>query len=529
LWIIVRSFASMKSHDTALSKALKADILKLARRRKELIRDMGFSEDITSTELAEKLHMATQTIDGLHRLINKQEQAVNLLSDRIAQKDKYIADLEAKITSFEAKKWGKPAKTSANSSIPPSRNPIGVPHTQSLRKKSDRPTGGQKGHAGRTRKQEAVESNNTEVWFPPETCPVCGKPIDRADARIGEMRQVIDIPFPIMYTATNHVSMHVKCSCGHCSKGLFPENVNAPVLFGPNIKAFVTYLSTCQNVPFKRLTHVLYTLFGLKMSEGSVSNILNDMRKCCKKPYEMIRRKIADSPVAGADETGINVNGKNNWMWTFQNRVATFLTIDKSRGHQVITKTIPEGGLNNKVLVTDRLPAYFMEDVGIADHQICLAHLLRNLAYTAQVFEDDPWSLDMMDLLRDSIHKRHEEMPSPDTKDEMLKRLDELLERPPVHKTDNGKPTELDKLKGGIRKHREYIFTFLSRPDVPPTNNDSEKAVRPAKTKLKISGCFRSKEGADNYATIGSVIQTAIKNGQDPFEVLRVVATVAAK
>ena len=71
-----------------------------------------------------------------------------------------------------------------------------------------------------------------------------------------------------------------------------------------------------------------------------------------------------------------------------------------------------------------------------------------------------------------------------------------------------------------------YIFTFLANPDVPPTNNDSEKALRPAKTKLKVSGCFRSDEGAENYATVASVIQTAVKNGQNPFEVLRVIATL---
>ena len=87
--------------------------------------------------------------------------------------------------------------------------------------------------------------------------------------------------------------------------------------------------------------------------------------------------------------------------------------------------------------------------------------------------------------------------------------------------------TELDKLKKGIAKHRDHIFTFLTNPAVPPTNNDSEKALRPAKTKLKVSGCFRTESGAENYATVASVIQTAVKNGQNPFEVLRVIAALA--
>ena len=112
------------------------------------------------------------------------------------------------------------------------------------------------------------------------------------------------------------------------------------------------------------------------------------------------------------------------------------------------------------------------------------------------------------------------------TKD-LERRLDELLARPPVYKTDKPGGTELDKLKKGIAKHRDHIFTFLTNPDVPPTNNDSEKALRPAKTKLKVSGCFRSESGAENYATVGSVIQTAIKNGQNPFTALQVIASLA--
>lgn len=91
----------------------------------------------------------------------------------------------------------------------------------------------------------------------------------------------------------------------------------------------------------------------------------------------------------------------------------------------------------------------------------------------------------------------------------------------------DGGNSELDKLKKGIAKHRGHIFTFLTNPAVPPTNNDSEKALRPAKTKLKVSGCFRAEAGVENYAIVASVIQTAVTNGRNPFEVLRVIAALA--
>lgn len=151
----------------------------------------------------------------------------------------------------------------------------------------------------------------------------------------------------------------------------------------------------------------------------------------------------------------------------------------------------------------------FPENVGMEDHQICIAHLLRNLTYTTQDFKEDPWSMDMLDLLRDSVHQRHQGNIGPEIRRDMEKRLDEFLTRPPVYANDDGKETELDKLKNGIRKHWDHIFTFLTNPLVSPTNNDSEKALKPAKTKLKVSGCFRTETGAENYATVAYVIQTA--------------------
>jgi transposase len=511
-----------RDFSTGLRKSIESDRVKLTRRRKQLLREMGLSEELDSTELAEKLHEQSLVNDVLNRNIVRKEA-------EIAQKRDEIAALQARIAELEKQLGVKaPAvpKTSANSSIPPSKNPIGIPHTQSQRKPSGRKTGGQKGHEGSTRLQSG-NVTGTERWYPAAVCPICGKPLDMDTATVCARRQVVDIPLAIMATVMDHLQMQVKCSCGHCCKGRFPENVNAPVSFGPNIMALTAYLSTYQNVPFKRLTHLFETIFGLHISEGSVSNMLNTMKKISKKSYEMIRKKVADGEVAGADETGVNVNGRNNWLWAFQNNAATYLAFDKSRSHDVVNKNFSLEEQSGTVWVTDRLPAYFMGDVGMEDHQICIAHLLRNLTYTMQAFPDDPWSLDMLDLLKDSVHQRNQGNIGPEVRTKMEERLDELLSRPPVYTKEDGSDTELDRLKKGITKHRDYVFTFLTNPAVPPTNNDSEKALRPAKTKLKVSGCFRTEAGVENYATVASVIQTAVKNGQNPFEVLRVIATLA--
>lgn len=485
--------------------------MKLTRRRKQLLRSMGLSEDLDSTELAEKLHEQSLVVDVLNR--------------SLVRKDAEIEKLKARIAELES--GAKPiVKTSANSSIPPSKNPIGVPHTQSLRKPSGRKTGGQKGHQGSTRLQ-TENVTGVERWYPAAVCPQCGKPLDMDTATVCAKRQVVDIPLPIAAEVFDHLQMQVKCTCGHCCKGQFPENVNAPVSYGANIMAMTSYLSTYQNVPFKRLTHLYETIFGLHISEGSVSNMLNAMRKLSKTPYEIIRQKVAGGKVAGADESGVNVGGKNNWLWTFQNEVATYIAFDKSRGHEVVNKHFSQEEQSGMVWVTDRWPAYFMDEVGMDDHQICIAHLLRNLTYTMQAFPDDAWSLDMLDLFRYSVHQRNKGILGPEVRRKMESKLDKLLARPPIYTSEDGKDTALDKLKKSIAKHRDHVFTFLTNPAVPPTNNDSEKALRPAKTKVKVSGCFRSETGVENYATVGSVIQTAIKNKQNPFEVLRVIATIA--
>lgn len=285
-----------RDFNTGQRKSLEVDRVKLTRRRKYLLREMGLSEDLDSTELAEKLRERTLVIDVLNRNLIRKDEEIEKLKARIAQ-------LEGGV---------KPVpKTSANSSVPPSKNPIGVPHTQSQRKSSGRKSGGQPGHQGSTRLQ-SVGVTGEERWYPSAVRPECGKPLDMDTATVCATRQVVDIPLPIMAEVFNHLQMQVKCSCGHCCKGQFPENVNAPVSYGPNIMALTSYLSTYQNVPFKRLTHLYETIFGLHISEGSVSNMLNAMRKFSKTPYEMIRQRVAGCKVAGADETGVNVNGRNN-------------------------------------------------------------------------------------------------------------------------------------------------------------------------------------------------------------------------
>ena len=175
----------------------------------------------------------------------------------------------------------------------------------------------------------------------PRVCPVCGQPLDPCGISVCERRQVIDIPLPVLKHIKEYVQHQVTCSCGHRVKGIFPDEARATVCFGENIQALVAYLSTTQVIPMKRMTDILGNMFGIEMSQGSVSNILNDMRKRAKRPYEEIRKAIEQAEVTGADETGMRVNGETDWMWTFQTSLVTFLHAAESRKKEVVDGLFP--------------------------------------------------------------------------------------------------------------------------------------------------------------------------------------------
>jgi transposase len=443
------------------------------------------------------------------------KDAVIAEKDAVIDSDKKrIAELEKELARYK-EYCGKaaPQATSLNSSLPPSKNPLSVPRTQSLRKPSGRKPGGQVGHEGHTI-EFSGHPDSREACPIPHVCPICGEPLDPMKIEVCERRQVIDLPLPVVTTVREYIQHCLTCDkCGHEVKGIFPDDVKATVCYGENIQALVAYLSTLQAIPMKRMTDFLENICGIRMSPGTVSNILDSMRKKARKPYEEIRKMIEHSEVAGGDETGIHVNGSNEWMWTFQTAVVTYLAAHKGRGSKEINATFP-GGLPATILVTDRLKAYF--NMNVKDHQICLAHLLRNTVFFEQLLPKSDWPKRMLELLRESIHLRKTEYTTREDEENFKRRLDSLIDESVEIEGEESRKL-FDTFRKALAKHREHIFLFLSHHNVPYDNNGSERAVRPVKTKLKVSGQFRSDDGAKNYATLMSIALTAKKNNQNPF------------
>jgi transposase len=408
-------------------------------------------------------------------------------------------------------------KNSGNSSKPPSSDFPKLQKTQSLRTPSGKKPGGQPGHEGTTLKM--TNAPDTILIHSPNYCNCCGEDLSHYQAHFIGHRQVIDIP-PIKPIVTEHQVFEVHCRCGHNNKASYPEGILTPVSYGPGVQSLVSYLSVRQYLPVERITELLSSLCGLSLSTGGVCYLLEKVKQKALPIYETIRQIVANGRVIGADETGVNINGKNHWAWSFQNTMATYIAIHKSRGKKAIDHIMPEG-FGNNILVTDCWPAYFKD--GAAGHQLCTAHLLRELKFFTQKYPDNNWAPRFSKLITDALQMRNEDKLTHQKSKEIDQTFQKLIKEPV-----NQKIKELITFQKRMVKYSNYVFAFLYDPKIPPDNNASERAIRNFKIKLKVSNFFKSTSGSETYAVIRSVIDTAIKNHQNPYEVTRLIAILPA-
>ena len=441
-----------------------------------------------------------ENITDLHNVVQYLFKELASLQDEVKSLKSENALLREKLSRYEH------PKNSGNSSLPPSKDPIGK-RIKSLRKPSGKKPGGQVGHEGSTlefKKPDVVEI------LSPTYCNSCGCSLEEIDREILEVRQQVDIP-PIVPVVTEFRLVAKQCCCGHSNQGDFPSNVNSPVSFGANIEALVCYLNVCHHIPYKRLSKLFNEVFNQPISEGTIDNILNRMQRRTAPAYETIRKMISTASVVGVDETSTAVNGKNVWSWVFQTPKATYLTSGRTRKISEFTDIMP-GGLPDSILNTDCYSGYFSQEV--ASHQICTAHLLRDLNYLQELYESHQWASRIKDILYDAIQERQSKNGTIN-ETPFRERLQKLLD-------ENINPKKYPKvctLQKRLKKYKDYIFTFLKYQNVPPDNNASERAIRVFKIKTKVSGFFKSMNGSQRFAQLHSIADTARKNMQSPFNV----------
>lgn len=417
--------------------------------------------------------------------------------------------LKARIAELE-----KPKKDSSNSSIAPSKDENRKPkRNQSLRVKSGKRVGGQKGHKGNYLKM--VEKPDKIVKQKPTDCKSCGQNLSQAQSKVVEKRQVIDIELPKKQVVEyqNHQVICPKCS--YKNIGNFPQNIPRRVSYGKTVEALIGYFQVRHFLPYKRTTEVFSDLFDLKISCGTVKNRLKKLYEKGWTVYKNIKNAILKSSCIGSDETGFKINADKFWAWVWQNDFWTYISINQSRGYKAIEDEFCENDLLQLILVCDRYPAQLKSKT--KSKQFCLAHLLRDLMYLCQLYKQS-WSkkLTAIILAIYDFKRKCENYKSKECKkvvDNIELRIEKLLKEKIAIKYPM-----LRTLREKLKKNKEFLTTCLHYKNVPPDNNWSERAIRNFKTKMKISGGFRSIDGARIYATLRSITDTAIKQNQNVWQ-----------
>jgi transposase len=451
-----------------------------------------------------------ETIIALIALVEKQATLIDKQATQISSLMARVSDLEQKLAVHEHR------KNSGNSHIPPSVNLSKPQRNQSLRERSGKKPGGQQGHEGSTLAFSQVPDQ--VITHIPDYCQHCGNSLEHIVALPLSRRQVIDVPVP-KTICTEHQTFAKACCCGCINKGEFPLNVNAHVQYGSHIEALTAYLNVRQYMPYNRIQEFYSQVMGLEISQGGIVGLIDRFTAKALPIYQEIKSRIENAAWLGTDETGAKINGKTHWFWTWQNEALTFIIQSQSRGYKTIAETFP-GGLPAAILVHDRWAAHFGCDA--SGHQICLAHLLRDLNYIEQVHQSN-WADALKAVLKDAItlnnragYDRLSDSPARNELEESLLNL--LQQQLPA------KDKLAIKLQKKLGKISHNVLCFLHHSNVPPDNNGSERAIRTLKVKQKVSGGFRSVNGANGFAVIRSVIDTAIKSGQHIFNALALIA-----
>ena len=468
--------------------------------------------DIYETLLAmtEEVRLLRETIGSQHTDICRLNRNIDKLNADLRKRDKRIKELEEKLAKYET-----PNKNSGNSNTPPSKENIKaevIRRTKTLRKPTGRKPGGQEGHEGCTLKKAQTPDETEDIMA--NYCTRCGASLEDCERILDYVTQVVSIPElkPIVKEIRHYIMVCKKCGERIQLHAARKRGSNA-VVYDASVKSLVVYLSVVMFLPYGRIERFLREVFSLEISQGSLVNWVNEAKKNAAPAIKKIKESIMKSAVVGFDESGLYCNKKLNWAWIAQTVYFTLLFHGNGRSHKELESRFGDS-LERMVAVTDRHSAYFT--LNFLNHQVCVAHLLRELQYLNELDAEQQWSRDVESLLQQAIHERNENPQAVIDKQPWLIKLDRLLTENLEHMAE-----QFGKLKNGLIKCRDYIFNFLENPAIPPDNNASERGIRKVKIKMKNSGTFRSDQGADAFLDLLSIIETTKKHNKSPYAAIR--------
>jgi transposase len=442
----------------------------------------------------------------------------------IAQQQTAIDTLTARVKQLE----DRLALNSRNSHKPPSTDSPGQKKKPHSRKPSGKKPGGQHGHPGST--LQMVEEPDQVVAHAPGCCASCGGSLAEAEGRCAERRQVWELP-PITLVVTEHQVEERRCPCcGTANRGVFPTAIAQPVQYGPRLDGFLTYLLVYQLIPHHRISELIADLLGRTVSVGTVRNVVQRCQAGLAETVERIRAGVLQAPCANFDETGVRIEGKLHWWHVASTADLTYYDWHPKRGREAMDAigVLPAYGGR---AVHDGWGSYFQYG---CEHALCNAHHLRELTALVER-HGQTWAGEMQELLV-AIHACVEEargsgetaLPAA-MQATAVAEYDRIVtagwaenpepgvsEAAAAKSARRGRPkrSAAQNLLVRLERYREETLAFMRDFRVPFDNNQAERDLRMMKVQQKVSGCFRSTEGADAFRVIRSYIATARKQAQ---------------
>jgi transposase len=419
------------------------------------------------------------------------------------------------------------AQNSLNSHKPPSTDGYNKPAPKSLRPKTRRPSGGQPGHPGRTLAKTALPDH--VVTHPLVVCPCgCGRSLRDISVLRHDTRQVFDLPPQKLVVTEHRVEVKICPITGREVSAPFPDGVDAPTQYSPRFSAWLVYLRVQQMIPLDRITQMAFDLFSAPLSQATVQNAVATAFRALEGFDARAADLLAGASVVHADETGVRVAGKLHWLHVAATRFITWYGLSRKRGMEAIQHFAVLTHFTG-TLIHDCLAAYFQLH---CRHGLCNAHLLRELIFLSDI-QGQAWAKSMFLLLR-RMHRAVQsqkaragppmavQLNAWTAKFQAVLRQgfaeNPLPDRQGPKQRGRPKHTKAQNLLLRLQEHETAVLAFLHNTTVPFTNNQAERDLRMMKVQQKISGAFRTFQGAREFTRIRAYLSTVRKNNRNVFQ-----------
>jgi transposase len=461
-------------------------------------------EQIEASDLVNLVLRLESRVQELEEIVLKQAAAIQALQDQIA-------------------------KDSRNSSKPPSSDGLQKRRTQSLRKSQGRKPGGQVGHEGQTLLM--VDEPDQIEHHALDRCPHCQSDLSEVESLVHGHRQVFDIP-AVRIEVTEH-RVEVK-TCPHCQqevKAVYPPDVRQRVQYGPRLKAQASYLNNYQLLPMARTCELFGDFYGHVPSTAFVIEANQAVREGSQSTLDTIQAQLRTADLVHFDESGLRVQSQTQWLHSASTDALTYYAVHPKRGRDAMNEIgiLP---LFSGRAVHDHWKSY--TTYTDCTHIFCNAHHLRELQFIIDQYQQ-AWATQMYKLLLE-IKAEVEHTPSAgnalpqDRLDYFEQRYDSILqdgfdvnpppETPPPKTRGRPKQSPPKNLLDRLATHKAGTLAFMYDFSIPFDNNLAERDIRMIKVKQKISGAFRTNNGAQTFCDLRSYISTARKQGHNVINAL---------